>query len=321
MIPDMRDILFSGSVSVFGMEDVEIDLDAEVEHLTCFIGGMIGMGAKIFDIEGDLEIAERLTDGCVWAYESTKSGIMPEGGQVIACENAEHCFWNETLYYNRLDPMGAARDQEVKDYFIQKAAREKLEAETAALDAAAAAATTSALDPVESDLEFLDPKKGSASLKKDEPVSLQKRQLDSAVKEIPKPVTHDFRDDVPATQGEVIEVPTVPKTAAEEQLQNKIYSTEAELNSINNSGRQSEVGTPTIGETEAALPPPDPFKPLSHMEYVEARLKQESLPAGFVAVRSKKYILRYYSLPISLPISTNFVLDLKPLSPSGTCTA
>jgi len=66
-------------------------LTAEVEHLTCFIGGMIGMGAQIFGIDGDLELAKKLTDGCVWAYGATKTGIMPEGAIVLPCKSAEHC--------------------------------------------------------------------------------------------------------------------------------------------------------------------------------------------------------------------------------------
>src|SRR6187402_470499 len=104
MIPGDRDILFSGSVTTFGGQAQDLELSADVEHLTCFIGGMVGMGAKVFGLEGDLEIAKKLSDGCVWAYESTRSGIMPEGATVMPCKSAEHCTWNETAYWEYLDP-------------------------------------------------------------------------------------------------------------------------------------------------------------------------------------------------------------------------
>src|ERR1700692_2878546 len=91
MVPDNRDVLFSGSITTMGDPELDLKLSADVEHLTCFIGGMVGMSAKIFGIEGDLEIAKRLADGCVWAYESTLTGIMPEGATVMPCKSSEHC--------------------------------------------------------------------------------------------------------------------------------------------------------------------------------------------------------------------------------------
>ena len=111
MLPDNRDILFSGSVTTYGDPATDLTLTAEVEHLTCFIGGMIGMGAQIFGIDGDLELAKKLTDGCVWAYGATKTGIMPEGAIVLPCKSAEHCTWNETTYREYLDPLGYQRDK------------------------------------------------------------------------------------------------------------------------------------------------------------------------------------------------------------------
>ncbi|KAL3426230.1 class I alpha-mannosidase 1a [Phlyctema vagabunda] len=121
MLPDNRDVLFTGQITSNGSPETDIKLTAEVTHLTCFIGGMIGMGAKIFDIEGDLEIAKKLTDGCVWAYEATTSGIMPESATTLACESAASCPWNQTAYYLALDPLGETRDQILADYIVTKA--------------------------------------------------------------------------------------------------------------------------------------------------------------------------------------------------------
>lgn len=114
MIPEEgRGILLSGEVSTSGKLDDKSDvkLKAESTHLTCFVGGMFAMGAKIFNREGDLALAEKLTDGCVWAYESTTTGIMPESSLVLPCESREQCAWNETRYWEALDPYSVTRSQ------------------------------------------------------------------------------------------------------------------------------------------------------------------------------------------------------------------
>lgn len=96
------------------------ELVGDVEHLTCFIGGMVGMAAKIFGLEDDLEIAKRLADGCVWAYGITPSGIMPESATVLPCKNAERCTWNETIYHRYLDPGWKTRDESLRVYLENK---------------------------------------------------------------------------------------------------------------------------------------------------------------------------------------------------------
>lgn len=50
----------------------------KLEHLTCFTGGSIGMGAKLLSRKHDLDIARRVTEACYWAYNSTETGIGPE---------------------------------------------------------------------------------------------------------------------------------------------------------------------------------------------------------------------------------------------------
>ncbi|KAF2400028.1 seven-hairpin glycosidase [Trichodelitschia bisporula] len=75
-------------------------------HLTCFVGGMLALGAKVFDRPADMNLAARLTDGCVWAYEMTPTGVMPEGFHAIPCADEKDCPWNETLWHDALDPPG-----------------------------------------------------------------------------------------------------------------------------------------------------------------------------------------------------------------------
>lgn len=124
MVPGSRDILFAGSFTTDGKDPEKNGVHGyETEHLTCFIGGMVGMAAKIFDIEGDLEIAKKLADGCVWAYGSMNSEIMAESAEVMPCDTMDHCTWNETAYHYYLDPTGDARDQKVEDYLAEKAAK------------------------------------------------------------------------------------------------------------------------------------------------------------------------------------------------------
>lgn len=59
-----------------------------MSHLTCFVGGMYALGSKVFNRPGDLDHARRLTNGCVWAYNITATGVMPEHFSVRRCPSA-----------------------------------------------------------------------------------------------------------------------------------------------------------------------------------------------------------------------------------------
>ena len=79
-------ILTSGDATVNKQGDVtDIVATPKAQHLTCFTGGMVGIGAKIFHRPEDLDVAIQLTDGCVWSYNVTASGIGPEIFTVAAC--------------------------------------------------------------------------------------------------------------------------------------------------------------------------------------------------------------------------------------------
>jgi mannosyl-oligosaccharide alpha-1,2-mannosidase len=314
MTKDGRDILFSGSVTTFGNPEVDLQLSADVEHLTCFIGGMIGMSAKIFGIEGDLEIAKKLADGCVWAYESFPLGIMPEGATVMPCKNSEMCPWNETAYFEFLDPIPpATRENQIADYFARKALQEQEaaaelaravevaaeEAKKQALDAEALKTGTEpghaegrddAPEPAH-DYDTTDPSKGSDSLKREKPTSLQKRQ-DDPKKDLPKPVTHNFQDDVPSKtipEKSPVGLSEVKLSPEEMLLRQKSEEHETELESISKSGRPPHQ-PPVKAPAPAMLA--DPWKPATHEEFVQAKIKEQSLPPGFASIKSRKYILR-----------------------------
>lgn len=95
-------------------EEEPVKYSYEGTHLTCFAGGMFAIGSKLFGIKGDLDIAAKLTDGCVWAYESTTTGIMPEKFLVVPCEDVRSCPWDQERYYNVLDPDPDRRIQEAQ---------------------------------------------------------------------------------------------------------------------------------------------------------------------------------------------------------------
>lgn len=101
MTIDNSNILLSGNVQ--SIPGVGVTLDPEVQHLGCFAGGMIALGAKLFNQAEDLEIARKLVDGCIWAYNLMPTGIMPELFHVVPCpapnrSSGEHCAWDEDAW-------------------------------------------------------------------------------------------------------------------------------------------------------------------------------------------------------------------------------
>ena len=128
MIPEEdREILVLGSAEVRdSWQEYPIGnftITPEQSHLLCFTGGMWGMGAKLFDREEDMDIAKKITDGCVWAYENMATGIMPESMQVVPCPNRTNCAWNETLWQEIIDPMW--RDREARRIKAEEAKKEE----------------------------------------------------------------------------------------------------------------------------------------------------------------------------------------------------
>lgn len=108
LTPGDQDILVSGSArkSALGM----IKLEPEGQHLSCFAGGMVGIGAKIFNRTDELEVAQQLVDGCIWAYDSTPTGIMPETFHVVPCTDPEDCAWDvERWHHGVMDKSGSGR--------------------------------------------------------------------------------------------------------------------------------------------------------------------------------------------------------------------
>lgn len=97
LTPQNEDILISGNVRMSSLGMVK--LDPEAQHLACFAGGMVAMAAKIFNRTDELSIARKLVDGCIWAYESMPTNIMPETFHVVPCEDSNDCEWNTERWH------------------------------------------------------------------------------------------------------------------------------------------------------------------------------------------------------------------------------
>ncbi len=96
LTPENVDILVSGSASVNDAE--EVSTEAIGQHLVCFAGGIVGLGAKLFNRPDDLAIARKLVDGCIWAYSSTQTGIMPELFRLVPCKDPSECEWSQEIW-------------------------------------------------------------------------------------------------------------------------------------------------------------------------------------------------------------------------------
>ncbi|KAI0384016.1 glycoside hydrolase family 47 protein [Hypomontagnella monticulosa] len=113
MTPNQDDILFSGNVYV--SDDTGPHLTAEGQHLACFVGGMFGLGSKLFNIPEHLEIGEKITRGCVWAYDSMPTGIMPEIFNLLKCDTLEPCEWDESTWENEANTQLAKGFKSARD--------------------------------------------------------------------------------------------------------------------------------------------------------------------------------------------------------------
>ncbi|KAI0196421.1 glycoside hydrolase family 47 protein [Astrocystis sublimbata] len=96
MIPTNEPILLPSSGGV--TNDGEVILDQETEHLGCYIGGVYALAGKLLNDPGYVNIGSRLTLGCVYAYRSTPTGMMPERFNMVACKTFENCKWDESKF-------------------------------------------------------------------------------------------------------------------------------------------------------------------------------------------------------------------------------
>lgn len=97
MTPDRADILVSGQIRKSSKVS-QAKLDPQGQHLVCFAGGMFALGSKLFDNPEHLEIGKKIMKGCVWAYQNSPLGIMPEKFRMVACDSKQECPWDEAKW-------------------------------------------------------------------------------------------------------------------------------------------------------------------------------------------------------------------------------
>ena len=119
------DILLSGHARVHDVGKIEAE--PVVQHLGCFAGGMLALGARIMNNQGDLALARKLTDGCIWAYENTKAGVMPEVFHIPQCSD-DACQWEEAKWLSGVDERLEDKkedDSRTQDERVQAAIRDE----------------------------------------------------------------------------------------------------------------------------------------------------------------------------------------------------
>ena len=114
MIPDNKDILMSGAVTVDSNN--RIRLHPQGQHLGCYTGAMVAIGAKIFEKPEQMNTARKLVDGCVWAYDSMPSGIMPEQFSMVPCEMNSNCQWDEKKWEAAVLEKAKAKTEQGQDF-------------------------------------------------------------------------------------------------------------------------------------------------------------------------------------------------------------
>ncbi|KIV92481.1 hypothetical protein PV10_03775 [Exophiala mesophila] len=73
----------------------------EVHHLSCFAGGMFALASRLFEQPQDLDTAKQLVQGCIWGYNQTVTGIMPERFRFLPCATTNDdsaCAWDEQAW-------------------------------------------------------------------------------------------------------------------------------------------------------------------------------------------------------------------------------
>lgn len=86
MTPKDENILMAGNAVG---SDGKSELTAEMQHLTCFVGGTYAMAGKLLSRDDYVDLGSRLAAGCVWAYDAFPTNIMPEISNLVACKSLD----------------------------------------------------------------------------------------------------------------------------------------------------------------------------------------------------------------------------------------
>ncbi|CAK7201857.1 hypothetical protein SEUCBS139899_004572 [Sporothrix eucalyptigena] len=291
MIKDDRDILFSAKVQSRDGTAKDLTYTYEITHLTCFLGGMFAMGGRIFDRPEDVEIGAKLADGCAWAYEATPMGVMPEGSTITPCDDIAHCPWNETAWFEKLDPNGGWRDVQVSEYEQRMQTWMKKKEEVEQLQKARAE---------EAERQRQAVLNGELANNSTAPADVVPSAPAAPVAPPSTPVNNiGKRDAAPGGETLVTAADTEAINAKEKVLQNEL-----DVNAAGADGGAAAAAPPPTAPHAVAAPamaqqpppelvlPPMPSRPMSHSEFVHGRIDRDNLLPGFITMNDRRYILR-----------------------------
>ncbi|EZG02165.1 hypothetical protein H106_07738 [Trichophyton rubrum CBS 735.88] len=116
-----EDILFPGDVTVSQRVPLsELRPEPTAQHLSCFAGGMVGLAAKAFQSDDDMDTARKLVEGCLWAYEKSSMGIMPEIMVTVRCQDRNDCPWNEEVWKKAVEDTYYTKGTDFYEYVAEQ---------------------------------------------------------------------------------------------------------------------------------------------------------------------------------------------------------
>ncbi|KAK2877048.1 hypothetical protein FQN49_001455 [Arthroderma sp. PD_2] len=115
-----EDILFPGDVTANKKPLSELHPEPTAQHLSCFAGGMVALAAKAFESNEEMETATKLVEGCLWGYEKSSMGIMPEIMRTVRCEDRNNCPWDEELWRQGIDDNFYTGEKTIDDHIKEQ---------------------------------------------------------------------------------------------------------------------------------------------------------------------------------------------------------
>ncbi|KAH7192385.1 glycosyl hydrolase family 47-domain-containing protein [Fusarium flagelliforme] len=299
------DVFFTGKLTTSSRGDSEWTRSYELAHLTCFIGGMYGLGGKIFGRDGDIDKAKKLTDGCVWAYQSTATGLMPEFAHLVACPALEKCPFSEESWYEDLDPNSEWRDNEFRKWSEGEALKKVAES------GAGNNPPAQADKPVDSNSgskPASEPAEGLAASEKAPKVvkrdGMEMPKLDKSMEEDHSEFGSTLPDSLKQKIGlnkPAAEKADISKTDADQPNPAQAES-ENQPAAVQDTAKKASETKPAIPDSFDArkhgaqvIAPPDDVpleRPQTHEEYVKSRIEKERLPPGYTDIQNRNYMLR-----------------------------
>ncbi|ETI20871.1 hypothetical protein G647_07214 [Cladophialophora carrionii CBS 160.54] len=121
MTPTNADILLAGMVKAYRPGHTK--LIPQTQHLACFAGGMFALAARMFDTPEDMDTAKKLVRGCIWAYNQTATGIMPEMLHAVPCsEEHPECPWDQQRWAEAMFELNT-KDESPEDKLLPEDVR------------------------------------------------------------------------------------------------------------------------------------------------------------------------------------------------------